>query len=187
MSLNDWYDKGISPEAYMTSLAKHKENFAYIYNNIDLATFENDEDFFNFVSDKKLRAIAIAEVWCGHCMLNVPILLRLSEKTNMPVQILPRDENLELMDQYLTNGKSRTIPIFIFIDESGNQVAQWGPIADKTKEFTDKLKENLPAKDAENYEEEFTALINMMSESFRENSDFWRASYEGMKQALLKA
>ncbi len=85
-------------------------------------------------------------------MLNIPVLLRLSEKTNTPVRFLPRDENLELMDQYLTNGKSRTIPIFIFIDNDGNEVAKWGPIAERTKQFVDQYRESFQQK----------MLLNMM-------------------------
>ncbi len=45
---------------------------------------------------------------------------QLLEKADMPVKFLLRDENLVLMDQYLTNGKSRTIPIMIFINEYSN-------------------------------------------------------------------
>lgn len=187
MSLNQWYEKGITAETYIESLDTHKENFSYIYNNIDLATFEKDEAFFQFIEEKNLRVIALAEPWCGHCMLNVPILLRLAEKVEMPVRILPRDEHLELMDQYLTNGKSRTIPIFIFIDENGKEVAKWGPIAEETKQFTSELMKKLPAKDAVDYDEKFKAAITSVSEAFRENSDFWRYSYESMKQALQKS
>lgn len=184
MSLTNWYELGISPETYMASLDKHQDNFSYIYNNIDLSTFEKDATFFQFLEDKKLRVIALAEPWCGHCMLNIPILLRLGEKVNMPVRLLPRDENLELMDQYLTNGKSRSIPIFIFIDEFGEEVAKWGPIAEETKQYTSELMKNMPAKDAPDYDELFTAAITTLSESFRENSDFWRYSYESMKKSL---
>src|SRR5690625_6161251 len=53
-------------------------------------------------------------------MLNIPIFLKIAEIANMPVRFLNRDENLELMDEYLTNG-NRVIPIFIFIDEDGNE------------------------------------------------------------------
>src|SRR5699024_12202201 len=97
------------------------DNFLHIYDNFLLP---EDEAKLAAIKEKNLRVLALAEVWCGHCMLCVPILLRLAEKTGMPVKILPRDENLELMDQYLTNEK-RIIPIFVFIDEDGNEVAKW--------------------------------------------------------------
>src|SRR5690625_975770 len=131
MSLNDWFDKGLEPEEYMGHLDKHKDNFYNIYNNF---TLPSDEDFFASVKDKNLRVVALAEVWCGHCMLDIPILLHMADKTDMPVRFLPRDDNLELMDQYLTNG-NRTIPIFIFIDRDGNEVGKWGPVAESVREF----------------------------------------------------
>src|SRR5690625_5900658 len=91
---------------------KLKKGHHAIYNNFQIP---NEDDFFSTLKSKDLRVIVLAEVWCGHCMLNIPILLHLAEKTEMPVRILPRDENLDLMDQYLTNDK-RIIPIFIFIE-----------------------------------------------------------------------
>ncbi|NEU32227.1 thioredoxin family protein [bacterium LRH843] len=181
MGLNKWFDKGITPDTYIEQLKDHKESFLHIYNTF---TLPDDEDLFQAFQEKNLRIIVLAEVWCGHCMLNIPVLLHLAEKTNMPVRILARDQNLELMDQYLTNGKSRTIPIFIFIDEDGNEVAKWGPIAEKTKQFVDKYRAELPSKEAEDYQEKFTAMITLVATSFRENSEFWYGSYESMKQTL---
>jgi len=186
MSLNKWYDKGITADQYITTLENHEEAFSHINHKLDLSNFEVDDAFFQTVKNKQLRVIAIAEPWCGHCMLNIPILLHLAEKTDMTVRILARDENLELMDQYLTNGKSRSIPIFIFIDKDGNEVTKWGPVANKIKEFIDKYKETLPSKEADDYDEKFGELIKFTSKSFRDNEEFWQASFEGMKQALSK-
>lgn len=181
MELNQWYEKGLTPEAYMNDLDKHKDNFLHIYNNFELQT---DEEFYQAATNKNLRVVALAEVWCGHCMLNIPILLRLTEKTGIPVRFLPRDENLELMDQYLTNGKSRTIPIFIFIDENGKEVGKWGPWADVTKQYVDELKVGLPPKDAEDYQEKFSELIRATSKEFRENVNLWNGVYQSLKQTI---
>ena len=181
MTLNKWYDKGLTVDQYIESLKVHKEGFMHVNKNFKLP---NDEVFFQSVTEKNLRVLILAEPWCGHCMFNIPVLLQLATKTDMPVRILPRDENLELMDQYLTNGKSRSVPIFIFIDESGEEVAKWGPIADRTKQFADELKVKLPEKDAEDYDDKFKEFIASIGKELRDNSDFWIASYEGMKLAL---
>ena len=182
MALNQWFEKGITPDEYIKSLEKHKVGFSHIYANFSVP---EDESFLQSVREKELRVIVLAEPWCGHCMLNIPVLLRLSEKTNMPVRFLPRDENLELMDQYLTNGKSRTIPIFIFIDNDGNEVTKWGPIAERTKQFVDQYREKLPAKDSPDYDEKFKEMIEFMANTFKEDNQFWSGSYESMKQTLL--
>ncbi|MFD1705338.1 thioredoxin family protein [Siminovitchia sediminis] len=183
MNLNEWYEKGLTPEQYMDSLDYHKDNFLHIYENFQLPA---DDEFFNQLKEKNLRVVALAEVWCGHCMLNVPVLLKLAEKTDMGVRILPRDQHLELMDQYLTNGK-RVIPIFIFIDENGEQAAKWGPITESTKAFVNELKKDVPPKEDPGYDEKFKVMIKKVAEAFRENPDFWSNSYEDMKKTLSDA
>src|SRR5699024_8421220 len=121
MTLNEWYDKGMSADAYIASMQENKESLLYIYNEFNIP---EDHTFFENVKKENLRVIVLTEDWCGDAMMNIPVLLRIAEKTGMEVRMLLRDDNLELMDQYLTNGKSRSIPIFIFIDEEGNEVAK---------------------------------------------------------------
>lgn len=183
MDLNKWFQQGITEEAYIESLDKHKESFLHIQKNVALP---EDRSFYDLVKQKHLRIIILAEPWCGHCMLNIPILLRLAKETNTPVRFLPRDENLELMDQYLTNDK-RIIPIFIFIDEAGNEVAKWGPTAPETKAFADKHKADLPPKDSEDYKEAFRTFATFTSKEFKENSDFWYYTFNSLKNSLIKA
>lgn len=179
MSLNDWFDKGISKEAYMADLDNHREHFNHIYQN-----FTVPEDDTSLLQSKSgIRVIALAEVWCGHCMLNVPILLNMMETANIPVSFLPRDSHLELMDQYLTNEK-RYIPIFIFIDEDGNEITHWGPMAPEVEEFSNKLKENIPPKDDPGYKEAFHHYASKLSETFTEDRNFWGYVYEDIKKAL---
>jgi len=47
--------------------------------------------------------------------------------SNIELKFLLRDENPELMDQYLTNGKSRSIPKLIAVDENNEELFNWGP------------------------------------------------------------
>lgn len=180
MSLNTWYDKGLQPDEYMARLEKHKDNFHHIYNHFKPPA---DEDFFKSAREKNLRVVALAEVWCGHCMLDIPILLRIAEKADISVRFLPRDENLELMDQYLTNG-NRVIPIFIFIDKDGNEVGKWGPIAESVREFVSQYREKLPSKDADDYEEKFREMVKITSKAFRESESIWNNVYESIKETI---
>jgi len=181
MELNQWYKKGLSGIDYIESMDKLKNSSLHIYRSFTPPT---DNSFLQSLKKKNLRVIVLAEDWCGHCMLNIPILLRLTEQVDMPVRFLRRDENLELMDQYLTNGKSRTIPIFIFIDENGNEVTKWGPLADYTKQFTDKHRAKLPAKDAEDYDEKFMDMVKMTARTFHDDSSFWDGVYTSLKEQL---
>jgi hypothetical protein len=73
------------------------------------------------------RLLVIAEDWCGDASSTIPILARFADAApGMELRILRRDEHLELMDRYLTNG-SRSIPIVIVLDESYRELGHWGP------------------------------------------------------------
>jgi Thioredoxin len=43
------------------------------------------------------------------------------------------------MDMFLTNGKSRSVPMFIFIDENGKVVSKFGPRPKAAIEMMDQL------------------------------------------------
>src|SRR5699024_1100434 len=134
MDLNKWFDQGISKQAYKNTLTKHKDAFNDIYEHFSFSN--NNEDYLVKIKNKNLHVLIIAQEFCGHCMLDVPIMFRLAEKTNMPVSVLVRDDNLDLMDKYLTNEK-RVIPIFIFINEDSEEVANWRPFAHTINELED--------------------------------------------------
>lgn len=180
MDLNKWFEKGLLVEDYIVQHEDHKDNFHNILNNFQPPS---DEEFIKQLKERNLRAIVLAEVWCGHCMLNIPIFLKLAEKANISVRFLNRDENLELMDQYLTNG-NRVIPIFIFIDEEGNEVAKWGPMAESTREFVAPLREKLPNKDDEGYEDRFREMIKITSKAFSTDEKLWNGVYGSFKETL---
>lgn len=73
------------------------------------------------------KLLVISEDWCGDASNTVPVLARLAEAApGIEMRVLKRDENLELMDEYLTGG-SRSIPLAIVLDAAFRPVGRWGP------------------------------------------------------------
>jgi hypothetical protein len=72
--------------------------------------------------------LVITEGWCGDAALNIPIIEKIAaENANIETRYLLRDENLELMDKYLTYN-ARSIPKLICLDaESFKEIGTWGP------------------------------------------------------------
>lgn len=180
MNLNQWFDKGISQEEYMSHLDKHRENFMTVYDG-----FKVPEADAALLKEKDVRIVALAEVWCGHCMMDVPVMLRFAEAGNIPVSLLPRDEHLELMDQYLTNEK-RYIPVFIFIDKDGNEIGKWGPWTEEVDKVSQELKANFP-KDKEDpqYKAEFKKYADTLTDLFTKDDTYWNYVYRDLKNILL--
>ena len=73
------------------------------------------------------KLLVIAEDWCGDASNTVPVIARLVDQVpGLELKIIMRDQHLEVMNQYLTNG-SRSIPIVIALDETFSEVGHWGP------------------------------------------------------------
>ncbi len=71
--------------------------------------------------------LVIAEGWCGDAAQIVPILNKITEASpTISLKIVLRDENDELMNQFLTNN-SRSIPKIIIVDSENNVINSWGP------------------------------------------------------------
>lgn len=71
--------------------------------------------------------MVLTEPWCGDSAQCLPhIALMASLRTEIDLRILLRDKNLDIMDQYLTNG-SRGIPRLVIFDADGEDLHQWGP------------------------------------------------------------
>lgn len=61
------------------------------------------------------KCLTLAEQWCHDTGYNLPVLARLAaHHPNIDLRVFPRDENPDLMDLYLTEGKYRSVPVFVF-------------------------------------------------------------------------
>ena len=74
--------------------------------------------------------LVITEGWCGDASQIVPFLDTLAKQSpNIDLRLVLRDENLDIMDNYLTNG-GRAIPILVSINkETMTENWHWGPRA----------------------------------------------------------
>lgn len=89
--------------------------------------------------------VILAEIWCGDVAQNVPALQKIADLNPLiTTHYLLRDENITLMDQYLTNG-GRSIPKLICYDgETLMPVGHWGPRPAPAQELMMTLKNHQP-------------------------------------------
>lgn len=72
--------------------------------------------------------LIITEGWCGDAAQNIPPIEKIAAAApNVETRYVLRDENTELMDEYLTNN-ARSIPKLIALDaETLEELGTWGP------------------------------------------------------------
>jgi len=71
--------------------------------------------------------VVITELWCGDAAINLPVIeLMAAQSKRVRLSIILRDENTEVIDEYLTEG-ARSIPKLIMLDTDYTELAVWGP------------------------------------------------------------
>lgn len=78
--------------------------------------------------DEEWIWLVLTEGWCGDAAQNIPAINKMAEvNPNIDLKLILRDENPEIMDEYLTDG-SRSIPKLVCLDaETLQEIGTWGP------------------------------------------------------------
>lgn len=92
---------------------------------------------------RKMIWLIITEGWCGDAAQNIPLIEKLAhENSNIETRYVLRDENLDLMDKYLTNN-ARSIPKLIALDaETLEEIGTWGPRPKEAMEYFYEMRES---------------------------------------------
>lgn len=183
-TLADWFRQGLTTNEYLSSMKVNKEKMLHVYNSYQLE--ENQKAYLQGLQSKNLRGLVLTADWCGDAMVNIPLFLRISNEAIIDVRYFIRDENLELMDQYLTNGKSRSIPIIVIMDEEGNEVAKWGPRAPQAQRLADELFGSLPPKGTPEFDEAFKKAIPDFQKTLIEDKELHVSIANDMIETLKK-
>lgn len=70
-----------------------------------------------------IRVLALAEDWCGDVIANLPVLGKLArESGTLDLRVFLRDQNKDLMQRYLNQGKYESIPVIVFFDDTFKEI-----------------------------------------------------------------
>lgn len=117
------FEQGLTYEGFKARMTRNQERFAAAESAVELR--EEDVAVFRRLP-RPLNVLVLAEDWCGDVIDNLPVLGRLAEASGkLNLRIFLRDENPDLMDQYLNQGQFRSIPVFAFFDEQLNPIGQF--------------------------------------------------------------
>ena len=85
--------------------------------------------------------LVITEGWCGDAAQNIPVIEKLAAANHgIETRYILRDENPELMDQFLTAG-ARSIPKLIGVDNATDAVlGTWGPRPEAAQAYFREMK-----------------------------------------------
>ncbi|MBI4587204.1 MAG: thioredoxin family protein [Candidatus Rokubacteria bacterium] len=159
MVTKERFNQGMTFQQYLDQMGTNKEKFLEFLREIKIRP--EDREALQRLG-KKLKVLVITEDWCGDALYNVPVLAQLVEgNPNVEVRVFLRDQNPDLIDQYLNQGMYRSIPVFAFFDENMNEVARFIERPPKVTEVIEKkMLEVRRALRAEHLEEWRRAVVD---------------------------
>ncbi|TMM59366.1 thioredoxin family protein [Maribacter algarum] len=92
--------------------------------------------------DSKITWLVLTESWCGDASPALPVMHKITQlNPNISLKIILRDENVDLMNRFLTNG-GMSIPKLIAIDDATKEViGGWGPRSKAATQLVEDYKE----------------------------------------------
>ncbi len=117
------FEQGMTLEQYTAQMKQNRE--AFVANQAAATVRPEDIAFFNSLPET-VNTLIITEDWCGDALANVPVLAKLAEQTGkLTLRFFLRDQNLDLADQYLKEGKYRSVPVFVFFDQEMRELGHF--------------------------------------------------------------
>jgi len=178
-----YFEEAISLQEYMDKMESHKDNSFGIYDQFQVP---QDDEFIELLREKSPHILGITEDWCGDAMMNNPILRRITEAAGIELRVVYRDQNLELMDQYLTNG-GRSIPVYLLLNNNGDVIGKWGPRAPKIQEYVLELRKDFPASDDPTFKAKQKEFIEHMTSAYISKPEYWLWVYEDVRKEFTAA
>ena len=127
--------QGISYKEWMEQIDRDQEKFVDNYEGTQL----NADDV---AAIKALMAkgggpaicMAIGEPWCPDVFRGMPVIAKLCEATGLDLKIFFRDQNVDIMNEYLYKGEFQSIPTLIFYTEDHRYLGHWSEKAQKARD-----------------------------------------------------
>ena len=119
----DKFNQGMTTQQYIDQIKVNKQPFLDIYQGVEVPA--EARNLFESQAEPLKLAVFTAD-WCGDAVSTTPAILRLAESTDkIEVKVFNRDEELALTDSYLPEHRAGTVPVFVVMDSSMNEIAKF--------------------------------------------------------------
>ncbi len=75
--------------------------------------------------DGPARCLALGEPWCPDVFRGLPVMARVAEVSGMELRVFFRDQNKDIMAEFLNHGESESIPTLVFYTKDHRYIAHW--------------------------------------------------------------
>ncbi len=120
------FASGMTYEEWMKKIDRNQERFNENYEEMSIS--EDDARALRALVEKPngpAKCLAIGEAWCPDVFRGLPVVARIAEASGMELRTFLRDENNDIIAEFLKGGEHESIPVFVFYDRDHNYIAHW--------------------------------------------------------------
>ena len=117
------FERGMSAREYLEQMTLNKDR---VLRALDQVTVRAEDTTLLERFGPTRNVLVITEDWCGTSIGVLPYVFKVVEASpGVELRVFLRDENPDLMDQFLKNGQHRSIPVVVFFDDAFTELARF--------------------------------------------------------------
>ena len=105
---------------------RNHEKFQYNYDETRIS--EDDAAVFRRLAslpNGPAKVLALGEDWCPDVFRGLPVIARIAEAAGIELRVFPRDDNMDIMNEFLNQGEHQSIPTVVFYTHDHRYIAHW--------------------------------------------------------------
>jgi len=120
------FGKGKTFQEYLESGIRNRNLFEDNYNGLTISA-EQERALKDLAarSGGPHHVVVIGEDWCPDVYRGAGVAQRIAEAMGIELRYFERDQNRDMIAEYLKNGEFESIPVFVFYDRDHREIAHF--------------------------------------------------------------
>lgn len=120
------FAKGETYASYVAGIERNQARFAENY--AAMAVAPEDASAMKALMAKAggpAKLMVVGEDWCPDVFRGMPVFARLAEATGLEMRVFKRDENKDIIAEFLKDGEFESIPVAVFYDADMHELCHF--------------------------------------------------------------
>lgn len=136
------FASGLTYQEYIAQITANQDRFQQNYEGTEIT----QEDIARFKAimarpNGPAKVLVLGEDWCPDVYRGMPVVAKLAEATGLELRVFPRDQNKDIMAEFLKDGQFESIPTIVFYTKDNQYIGHWIERAQKAQDEMGQLRD----------------------------------------------
>lgn len=129
------FASGMTYQNYIAQIGVNQDRFQQNYENTKL-TSEQTARYKELMArpNGPAKLLVLGEDWCPDVYRGMPVAARIAEATGLELRVFPRDQHVDIMNEFLKEGQFQSIPTLVFYTKDHKYILHWIERAQKAND-----------------------------------------------------